>query len=126
MATLRKLFLVYIVSLLLTACSVSDLPFLYRPDRQQGTIITQKKVAQLKPGMSRKQVEFLLGTPTLKDPFHPNRWDYVYELIPGDGSAVKRTKLSVFFSDDKLVGARGAYVAPGSALGNGVPREARK
>jgi len=126
MATLRKLITVYIASLLLTACSVSDIPFLYHPDRQQGTIITQDKVSQLKPGMTRKQVEFLLGTPTLKDPFHPNRWDYVYELIPGDGSKVKHNKVSVFFDGDKVVGARGDFIKPGSALANGVPKEAKR
>jgi outer membrane protein assembly factor BamE len=50
----------------------------HRIDIQQGNVVTQEMVAKLKPGMTRQQVRFVLGTPPIVDPFHPQRWDYVY------------------------------------------------
>ncbi|HEX7155742.1 MAG TPA: outer membrane protein assembly factor BamE, partial [Burkholderiaceae bacterium] len=52
----------------------------YRPDVQQGNIITKDMVDQLRPGMTRDQVRFMLGTPLLTDMFHQDRWDYTYYL----------------------------------------------
>ncbi|HCZ17273.1 MAG TPA: outer membrane protein assembly factor BamE, partial [Candidatus Accumulibacter sp.] len=45
---------------------------------QQGNVLTQEMVAQLRPGLSKDQVRFILGTPVLVDMFHLNRWDYFY------------------------------------------------
>src|SRR3954471_23306104 len=69
--------------LLLAGCSrVPILPGLtpYRMDIQQGNYVTQDMVGKLKPGMSRAQVRFALGTPLVVDPFHSDRWDYVYVM----------------------------------------------
>lgn len=88
----------------LTACSTAWLPSWlrpYRPDVQQGNIITKDMVEQLRPGMTRDQVKFLLGTPTLIDIFHQNRWDYPYYLRRGNGE-VQRRRLWVEFEDGKL------------------------
>lgn len=52
----------------------------YRPEVRQGNFIDEAKFAQVQPGMTRAQVEFLLGPPMLVDPFHHDRWDYVYTL----------------------------------------------
>jgi outer membrane protein assembly factor BamE len=57
----------------------------YRIDIRQGNYITQEMVAQLKPGMSRDQVRFILGTPLVADIFHADRWDYIYSFKPGRG-----------------------------------------
>ncbi|HSQ05349.1 MAG TPA: outer membrane protein assembly factor BamE, partial [Burkholderiales bacterium] len=68
--------------LLLAGCSrVPMLPNLtpYKIDVQQGNYITQDMVAKLKPGMTRSQVRFILGTPLIADPFHAQRWDYLYQ-----------------------------------------------
>ena len=59
---------------LLSACFLKP----YKIDVQQGNFLDQEMVAKLKPGMTRSQVRFLLGTPLIADPFHPDRWDYVY------------------------------------------------
>ena len=76
-------------------------PLIYRPTIQQGNVVTQEQVNKLKPGMSRRQVQFILGSPTLQDAFHRNRWDYPYTM--GVGSTPKEYKyLSVFFKDDRL------------------------
>lgn len=69
---------------------------------QQGTIITPEMVAQLKPGMTRSQVRFVMGTPTISDPFHHDRWDYVYTSSSRTGEE-ERYRVVLFFEDDKLV-----------------------
>ena len=58
-------------------------PYTYKIDVQQGNVLTQDMVAQLKPGQTREQVRFILGTPLLADIFHQQRWDYVYSYRNG-------------------------------------------
>jgi outer membrane protein assembly factor BamE len=81
----------------------------YRIDVRQGNLVTQEMVSQLQPGMTRDQVRFLLGTPLLADPFHAERWDYVYRFKPGYGDAQLR-RLTVFFQDGKLARVAGDVV----------------
>ena len=73
----------------------------YRPDVHQGNIITQEMVDQLRQGMSREQVRFMLGTPLLISEFHKDRWDYPYYLNPLKGQVQSR-RLTVFFMDNKV------------------------
>jgi len=82
-------------ALLLPACSI------YRIDVQQGNTLDTKIIAQLKEGMTRKQVRFLMGTPLIQDPFHKNRWDYVYTFKPGGGK-MSRQHLTIFFEGEKV------------------------
>lgn len=95
-----------IASLLLTACS--RIPFVHRIDVQQGNVITQEMVDQLRPGMSKRQVRFTLGTPLIVDVFHQDRWDYVYRLEPGKGQ-VEQQQLTLYFRDDKLSHTSGDF-----------------
>ncbi len=71
-------------------------------DVQQGTIITPEMTEQLKPGMSRSEVRFVMGTPTISDPFHHDRWDYVYTL-EDPRTEPKRRHIALFFDGDTLV-----------------------
>ena len=74
----------------------------YRPDVQQGNVVTLEMVELLRPGMTRDQVRFLLGTPLLTDPYHPERWDYYFSVSAG--SEVKeRYRATLYFSDERLV-----------------------
>ncbi len=73
----------------------------YRPDVHQGNIITQEMVDQLRQGMTREQVRFMLGTPLLTSEFHKDRWDYPYYLNPRTGPIQSR-RLTVYFKDNKL------------------------
>ena len=73
----------------------------YRIDIQQGNFLSADMVAQLKTGMTREQVRFVLGTPLVTDVFHADRWDYVYYREFGSGRKDRR-RLSVFFEDNKL------------------------
>ncbi|MDP3037102.1 MAG: outer membrane protein assembly factor BamE [Rhodocyclaceae bacterium] len=103
---------------LLTACSntpeVTSYFTPYRVDVRQGNFVTQDMVARLKPGMTREQVRFALGTPLVADMFHADRWDYVYRFQPGRGEAQSR-RLVVFFEDGKLVRVGGDVVAETAA-----------
>jgi outer membrane protein assembly factor BamE len=74
---------------------------IYRPDVQQGNFISQEMVAQLKTGMTKDQVRFLLGTPLLIDSFHANRWDYPFRLKNGEGQ-LTASRVVVFFENDKV------------------------
>lgn len=77
-------------------------PFVYRPTIQQGNVVSQGQINELQPGMSKRQVRFVLGTPMITDVFHANRWDYAFTL--GEGSRPEEIqKVTVFFEDDRLV-----------------------
>jgi outer membrane protein assembly factor BamE len=110
-----------ILLLSLAACSVTESLHPYRPDIRQGNFITQEMVSQLKPGMSREQVRFVLGSPLLTDVFHADRWDYIYRLQAGADGAVKQRRLAVFFKDDKLVRVNGDVEAAEAAENKGQP-----
>ena len=81
----------------------------HKIDIQQGNYVTQDMVAKLKPGMTRSQVRFALGTPLIVDPFHADRWDYVYVLQKG-GRVVEQRRIVVVFQDDKLLRIEGDIV----------------
>jgi len=79
----------------LAACSLKP----YRIDIQQGNVVTPEQVALLKPGMSKEQVRYLLGTPLLVDVFHKQRWDYFYRLEKGSTREVETRQVVIFFND---------------------------
>jgi outer membrane protein assembly factor BamE len=73
----------------------------YRPDIQQGNFISREMVSQLKEGMTRDQVRFVLGTPLLTDVFHSDRWDYPFRMAKGNGE-MTTSRVTLTFVDDKL------------------------
>ena len=89
------------LALALAGCSSDKWGFPYRPSVQQGNWVTHEQVAQLKQGMTRDQVRFVLGSPTLTDVLHADRWDYVYYYKPGSGAPEER-KFTVWFKDGVL------------------------
>jgi len=91
---------------LITGCSSWGFPGVYRINVEQGNIVTQEMVDQLKPGMSRRQVRYILGTPLVNDTFNQNRWDYTYILRNGRG-IIEQSTLTVFFEGDNLVRIEG-------------------
>lgn len=68
---------------------------------QQGNIITAEMVSQLEPGLTKNQVEYILGTPLIVDTFTPDTWYYHYTLRLGSGGTLFRS-LKLNFVDDKL------------------------
>ncbi|MBU0752122.1 MAG: outer membrane protein assembly factor BamE [Gammaproteobacteria bacterium] len=107
---IRPLIASVIISLSLAACSGTPVVQTYRIDVRQGNVITQEMVAQLKPGLTKDQVKFILGSPLVVDMFHSDRWDYVYHFKPGKGEAQSR-RLTVIFEDGKLARLAGDVVA---------------
>nr|VFJ48532.1 MAG: Outer membrane protein assembly factor BamE, lipoprotein component of the BamABCDE complex [Candidatus Kentron sp. FW]VFJ59339.1 MAG: Outer membrane protein assembly factor BamE, lipoprotein component of the BamABCDE complex [Candidatus Kentron sp. FW] len=83
----------------------------YKLDIQQGNVITQEMVDQLKPGMNKRRVLFVLGTPLIVSAFNKDRWDYVYTFQPGGGEREQR-KLTLFFEDEQLQRIEGDVVPP--------------
>jgi outer membrane protein assembly factor BamE len=73
----------------------------YRPDVHQGNIVTKEMVDQLRIGMSREQVRFMLGTPLMTSEFRKDRADYIYYLNPLKGP-VQNRRLTVYFKDNRL------------------------
>lgn len=99
-----------VLSLSLTSCTtiMENLPGVYKLDIQQGNMINQDMIDQLKPSMTKRQVLYVMGSSMLIDVFHQKRWDYVYseEL---DGEPRKQKRLSLFFNEDKLSGVQGDF-----------------
>jgi outer membrane protein assembly factor BamE (lipoprotein component of BamABCDE complex) len=96
--------------LILGACSIPSLQFpgVYKIDIQQGNIITQEMIDQLRPGMTKRQVIFVMGTPLVRDPFDQDRWDYVYSYQPGGGERGQE-RVTMFFENDLLTHFTGDF-----------------
>lgn len=84
------------------ASKLEDLPFVYKMTVQQGNILSEEMIDRLEPGMNKRQVTFLLGTPLLTDFFHANRWDYTYTIKRGHQAMEKRT-LTLYFDKDEVL-----------------------
>ena len=74
----------------------------YRIDIQQGNYLGDEKIQQVQVGMTKDQVRFLLGTPIIQDPFHPDRWDYVYYYKRGRSRNVDQRQMTIFFDEDAV------------------------
>ena len=102
-------------------CSLSQLklpelkiPRVYKLSVQQGNVITQEMVDRLKPGMTRNQVEFVMGKPVLADPFKQDQWVYIYTLEVPD-YFIQNFKMVLTFEDDTLATIAGDYVPQDAA-----------
>jgi outer membrane protein assembly factor BamE len=73
----------------------------YRIEIVQGNVVTQEQAARVKPGLTRAQVRDIMGSPLLTDPFHADRWDYVF-TIKRQGAQPQRRAVVVLFEGDQL------------------------
>jgi outer membrane protein assembly factor BamE len=92
-----------LILVILTGCSMPkfSLPRLFKITIQQGNVLTQEMVDQLKPGMTHSQVAFIMGEPVLRNTFNENRWDYIYTIeLPGYFS--QDVRMNLFFESDAL------------------------
>ena len=107
---MKKLLILIVSSLatIVTACS-NYIPA-YKIDVQQGNILTQEDVNQVKIGMNKEKIVYILGSPTITDPFHADRWDYTYTFKPGYGKLEKKN-ITLYFDGDILVRTSGS-IAP--------------
>jgi len=86
--------------------ALEDWSLLYRPDVQQGNVVTQEMMDKVKLGMDKRQVRYALGSPMLVDVFHQDRWDYVYTF--GRGSTPRKfARTALVFENDHLARIEG-------------------
>ena len=76
-------------------------PLLHKIDIQQGNVINQEMLNKLAPGMNKKQVKYIMGTPVIIDPFHNKRWEYIYSFQEG-GKVRKQRHITLHFENGKL------------------------
>lgn len=88
--------------LLLLVTTLATVGCVYRAGISQGNLIKQDDLDQVEVGMTRNQIRFLLGTPMVDDPFHADRWDYVYYLKIGRQRADFTRWVSIFFEGDRV------------------------
>ncbi|MCO6505143.1 MAG: outer membrane protein assembly factor BamE [Snodgrassella sp.] len=126
---MKKIYCLLAVAVIgLSACSTAKLSQIpsYKLEIIQGNELDQDILNTLQPGMSREQVQMRLGTPLLRDPFHANRWDYIF-VVSRSNRVKEEKKLTLYFDKEgKLVHAEGdaltAQAQPVN-LGTTSPRE---
>jgi len=96
--------------LALAACAPPAIIKPYRIDIQQGNYVSQDMVSQLRPGMTKDQVRYILGTPLITDVFHADRWDYVFYLQKAYGIREERKITVLFDKDGRLTRLEGDVV----------------
>jgi len=90
-------------------------PGVYKIDIQQGNVVTQDMIDELRPGMSKAQVRYIMGNPLITDTFHAKRWDYLYSLQTGGGKKSQKRMSLYFNEDDQLIAASGDFrLKPGT------------
>lgn len=120
----KPLFSVCLLSLTLASCSMvlNHLPGVYTLEIQQGNIVEQDMIDQLKPHMSKRQVLYIMGSPMLKNVFHQSRWDYIYaDKVSGQDEVKKRVTL--VFNGDELAGMQGDLKPGGGVPTIKAPKE---
>ena len=95
---IRKL----LISVLFCTAFLTASGCVYQANLSQGNLLKQEDLDQVEVGMTRAQVRFLLGTPMVDDPFHADRWDYVYFLRVGRNAATFKRWVSIYYSDDTV------------------------
>ncbi|NVJ49827.1 MAG: outer membrane protein assembly factor BamE [Gammaproteobacteria bacterium] len=105
---MQKLRLVTLISIImmLSACSI------YKMSIRQGNIVEQKHVSQLRKGMTKGQVQYLLGRPIIQDSFSDNTWYYLNTTKNGQSGEEVRTELTVYFVEEKLTKVVGDFEIP--------------
>ncbi|MDH3563368.1 MAG: outer membrane protein assembly factor BamE, partial [Gammaproteobacteria bacterium] len=101
--TISKKMRILLLSFLFLTTALSGCLSVYRVEVQQGNVVTQEMIDKLKPGMTRSQVRFVLGTPLVTDAFHPDRWDYYSYIRPSNEKTGQTRRLTVIFKDDSLL-----------------------
>ncbi|WP_256774019.1 MULTISPECIES: outer membrane protein assembly factor BamE [unclassified Stenotrophomonas] len=107
---MRKLLLVAAVALSTTGCGI-----IYKQPIYQGNLIREQAVGQLQAGQSKQQVTALLGTPSIPDPFHAQRWDYTASQRVNRLGQTEVKNFTVYFENDVVTRWEGEYFANNDA-----------
>ena len=113
---LKLLFLTLLAGSVFLAGCGSTVPIVkpFKMDIQQGNVVTSKMLLQLKPGMTKSQVKYIMGTPLIVDSFHSNRWDYFYQMRQA-GKIKEQRRVILDFDNELLARVRGDVVPEGTA-----------
>lgn len=95
-----------LTTLAITACSF---PGVYKINVQQGNIVTQQMLDELRPGMTKRQVHFVLGTPIAKNIFSHDYESYIYTYVPAEGEATKQI-INVYYQNDQYTHHEGQTI----------------
>lgn len=99
---IKALLVIAVCSIALSACIKP-----YRPDIQQGNIINNSDLREVRYGMSKQEVLFILGTPMVIDPFNEQRWDYFYSKLNQSENQTSTRLITAIFEGDSLVALQG-------------------
>ena len=102
--TMHKLLLVLSIAVVTGGCGI-----LYKQPIYQGNLLEKANVDQLQTGMSKQQVTLLLGSPSIEDPFHHNRWDYTSTQRTNRVGRTEIKNLTLWFEGDGLAKWEGDY-----------------
>lgn len=102
----------YGAGIVLAVCAMAGCIHPYKLEIRQGNVVTKEMVDTLKPGMTKSQVRFVLGTPLITDPFHPERWDYVYVYKKNVSAPATIHRLTVIFNGDVMARTEGDLAEP--------------
>ena len=125
---LHEFFLIFLLFTLVSCSSIelpaipNSLPEIYKIDIQQGNEITSEMLMKLKPGMTKAQVRFVLGTPLIQDTFHSERWDYIYTKKVDD-IEIEQRHVILNFLDEKLKNITGEVIPKVDDSKKGVAAE---
>lgn len=112
---LKKSLLALTTTIVLSGCNYFQFPGVHKVEVQQGNIVTQEMVDQLRPGMTKSQVRYVLGTPLVADTFNQDRWDYFYSRKVGS-KLEERENVTVYFENEKLIKIGGDYQPSGASI----------
>jgi len=116
---------VVLIGASINGCSTYQFPGVHRITIQQGNVVTQTMIDKLKPGMTKSQVHYVLGTTVIDDALNKDRWDYIYTIqIPGNLTIQK--KLQIYFVEGRLSHFDGDYVPTSAAKKEAVDSEAEE
>ena len=111
---MHRLISILAILLLLAACSTVRFPGVHRITIQQGNVVTQQMIDEIRPGMTKRQVLFVMGNPIIDDSLDNERWDYIYTIQLAGGPVFQRV-LSLYFVEGTLSYFEGHFL-PTEAL----------
>lgn len=108
--------LVLLFIFLLSGCSWVQFPSIHKVSVQQGNIVSQDMVDKLQIGMTKAQVQYILGSPLIVDTFNPSRWDYYYTKVDTNNTKTKRQLILTFDKDNTLLSLKGDFLQPSRSV----------
>ena len=86
--------------------------WVYKYDIMQGNFLNQDDVDKLRVQMTKEQVEYVLGSPVVQNPFKADSWHYIYTKRSGKTDKTSRKELIVKFQNGQLVEVDGDFEKP--------------